>query len=126
MTIKTTHTRKPNLLVLVTCFVAAGFLTTNMAQADDTAQVGGSESWWQSVWGLDLSEKLANWHPMISVHDDSEGLRLARPFGKVGPTLQITSSMPESVIRSLREGGDSQTGTAGSRTNVFLFLQKRW
>ena len=126
MTIKTTRARKPDLLVLVTFFVAVGFLATSATQADDTAQVGGSESWWQSIWGLDLSEKLTNWHPMISAHDDGEGLYLAQLFGNTGPTLQVTSTMPGSVMRSLRGGGDSQIGAVGSSPNAFLFLQKRW
>ena len=42
MTIKTTRDRKPDLLALLTFFVAVGFLATSVAQADDTVQVGGS------------------------------------------------------------------------------------
>jgi hypothetical protein len=133
---KTTPTRKPNLLVAVSLFVAVGFLATNVAQAADSfnamspnegsSKVGGSESWWQSIWGLNLAEKLSSWHPMITVRDDGEGMNLARPFGKTGPTLQITSSLPNSVERSLRDGGDSQIGALGGGPDAYLFIQKRW
>lgn len=136
MTKKTTHVRKPNLLVAVSLFVTVGFLATSVAQADDTfnsmptgkdsSQVGGSESWWRSVWGLNLAEKLSSWRPMITVRDDSEGMNLARPFGKTGPTLQVTPSLPESVARSLRAGGDSQIGSLSSAPDAYLFFQKRW
>jgi len=136
MTKKTSHARKPNLLVAVSLFVALGFLATSMAQAADSinnlstrkgaAQVGGSERWWQSIWGLNLAEKLSSWRPMITVRDDCEGMNLARPFGKAGPTLQVTSSLPDSVARSLRDGGDSQIGAFGSGPDAYVFFQKRW
>ena len=135
MTMKTTPARKPNLLVAVSLFVAVGFLATSVAQAADSfnamspegvSKVGGSESWWQSIWGLNLAEKLSSWHPMVTVRDDGEGMNLARPFGKTGPTLQITSSLPNSVARSLRAGGDSQIGALGRDTDAYLFIQKRW
>jgi hypothetical protein len=137
MMMKTTHARKPNLLVVVSLLVAVGFLATSMAQAadsfnimstnnEDSSQVGGSENWWQSIWGLNLSEKLGSWRPMISVHDDYEGMNLARPFGKAGPALQVTSSLPDSVARSLRDGGDSQIGAFGNGPDAYLFFQKRW
>jgi hypothetical protein len=136
MTKKTTHARKPNLLVAVSLFVTVGFLATSVAQAADSfdvasidgdaSKVGGSESWWQSIWGLNLAEKLSSWRPMITVPDDYEGMNLARPFGKAGPTLQITSSLPDSVARSLRDGGDSQIGAFGSSPDAYVFFQKRW
>ena len=136
MTKKTKHVRRPNLLVAVSLFAAVGVLATSVAQAAESlnggstgkrsSQVGGSESWWQSVWGLNLSEKLSSWHPMISVNDDCEGINLARPFGKTGPTLQVTSSLPASVSRSLRDGGDSQIGAFGDGPDAYVFFQKRW
>ena len=97
-----------------------------MSPSEGSSKVGGSESWWQSIWGLNLAEKLSSWHPMVTVRDDGEGMNLARPFGKTGPTLQITSSLPNSVARSLRAGGDSQIGALGRDTDAYLFIQKRW
>jgi hypothetical protein len=136
MTMKTTHTRKPNLLVVVSLFVTLGFLATSVAQAANSSagtpakngksKVGGSESWWQSIWGLDLAEKLGSWRPMITVRDDCEGMNLARPFGKAGPTLQVSSSLPDSVARSLRDGGDNQIGAIDGHPDAYLFFQKRW
>ena len=136
MTKKMIPTRKPNLLVAVSLFVAVGFLATSVAQAADSfnamspnegvSKVGGSERWWQSIWGLNLAEKLSSWHPMITVRDDGEGMNLARPFGKTGPALQITSSLPHSVARSMRAGGDNQIGALGGSPDAYLFFQKRW
>ena len=134
MTIKTTRARKPSLLVAVSLFVTVGFLATSAAQAADSfnfnssnngaSDVGVSESWWQSVWGVNLTEKLSNWRPKITVEDDYDGFNLARPFGKSGPALQASPSLPESARRSFSAGGDSQV-SAGS-PNAYLFLQKRW
>ncbi len=126
MAIKKTYARKPDLLVIVAFFVAVGFLPTSLAQADNTAQIGGSERWWQSIWGTNLSENLASWRPMISVDDGGKGMRLARPFGKSGPTLQVAPSMPYSVTRSLKDAGDTQIGAVSRGPEAFLFLQKRW
>jgi len=120
MTIKTTHARKPNLLVLVTFFVVVGFLATGVIQADNTAQADNSD------WGLILSEKLANWQPMISIDDGGKGLRLARLFGKVGPTLRIAPSMPYAVTHSLKGSGGSQGIDSKRGMEACLFLQKRW
>lgn len=136
MTIKTSRAHKPNLMLLVTFFVGVGFVATNVAHAAEdfdkhsiqksASKPGGLESWWESVWGLDLAEKLRNWRPSITVRDDGEGLNLARPFGKSGPTIQCSSSLPDSVARSLRAGGDNQIGAFGTESDAFVFLQKRW
>jgi len=132
----TTRYRKPDLLLLLTFFVGVGFLATSLAQAAEphgslmyaakSDHTTGSESWWQSIWGLDLARKLKNWRPKISVSEAAEGLELARPLGKSGPCLQFSSSLPDSVQRSLRAGGDNQIGSYGNDTDVFIFLQKRW
>ena len=134
MTIKTTRARKPSLLVAVSLFVTVGFLATSVAQAADSfnfnssnngaSDVGVSESWWQSVWGVNLTEKLSNWRPKITVEDDHDGFNLARPFGKSGPALQASPWLPESAGRGLSAGGDSQVGSGSP--NAYLFLQKRW
>jgi hypothetical protein len=136
MTIKTTHARKPSLLVAVSLFVTLGFLATSVAQAADSfkfdsandgvSDIGASESWWQSVWGLNLTEKLNNWRPKITVEDDYDGINLARPFGKSGPALQASPSLPESARRGLTSGGGSQVSASVGSPDAYLFLQKRW
>lgn len=136
MIIKNTPSRKPNLLVLMAFFVGTGVLTTGMLQAaplNNTAradqqnrEAAGVERWWQSIWGLDLAGKLKSWRPKVTWQNDTEGFNLARPFGKSGPTVQCSSSLPDSVQYSLRAGGDRHIGGLGSDTDVFVFLQKRW
>jgi hypothetical protein len=136
MTAKTTPHRKPNLLALLALFVGAGVLATGLAQAaqpQDAFYPGhqgrgaaGGEKWWQSVWDLDLAGRLKEWRPKVTWQNDAEGINLARPFGKSGPTMQCSSSLPDSVQYSLRAGGDSHIGALGTDTDVFVFLQKRW
>ena len=129
--------RKPNLLVALTLFVGVGFVATAVAQAaepysvvmsfpENSTQAGRSESWWQSIWGLDLAKKLKDWRPKITPAEDGEGFHLARPFGKKGAALQFSSSLPDSVQRSLREGGDSRFDYFSYDTDAYLFIQKRW
>lgn len=132
MTPDTTPHSKPNLLASIALFIGLGMLAGSMAQAAPQggyrtdAVTEGSEKWWQSIWGLDLARKLRDWRPSITIEKDAEGLNVARPFGKSGPTLQFTSSLPDSVRYSLRAGGDQQVGALGNNTDLFLFLQKRW
>jgi hypothetical protein len=136
MITKTRRYRKPDLLLLLAVFVGTGFLATSLTQAAEPGdllaldskddQSGHSESWWRSIWGMDLTRKLKEWHPKIRVEEDAEGLNLARPFGKTGPGLQLSSSLPVSVQRSLRDGGDNRIGALGSDTDAYIFLQKRW
>jgi hypothetical protein len=136
MIIKTRLYRKPDLLLLLAVFVGTGFLATSVTNAAEPGgvltldakndQTGHSESWWRSIWGLDLTRKLKDWHPKITVEEDAEGLNLARPFGKTGPGLQLSSSLPVSVQRSLRDGGDNGIGALGNDTDAYIFLQKRW
>jgi hypothetical protein len=136
MSIRTNPHCKPNLLVWLVFVVGAGVASTGVAQANEASSALSSgkgdgrtvtyEKWWQSVWGLDLARKLKEWRPMVTVRDDGEGLNLARPFGKSGPTVQCSSSLPDSVVQSLSAGGDSGIGIVGRDTDIFLFLQKRW
>ncbi len=124
--------RKPNLLLLIALFVGLGLLFTGLAQAAPGAHTSAvsahtqAEQRWHSIWGLDLARKLREWRPSIRVSDDAEGLTLARPFGKSGPSLQGTSSLPDSVKRSLRAGGGQRFGAYLGDSDLFLFLQKRW
>jgi hypothetical protein len=132
MTIDLISRCKPNLLALIVLIVGSGVFATGVVQAaaplDTRAARGleGSEKWWQSIWGLDLARRLKDWRPSVTIQIDAEGLNLARPFGKSGPTVQLTSAMPDTVLRSLRAGGDHQVGAFGNNTDLFLFLQKRW
>jgi hypothetical protein len=133
---KPTIRRKPNLLVVLAVSVGVGVLATGIAQAADNPgkdapqsynrAAGGSETWWQSIWGLDLGRKLREWQPKITVNDNGEGFNIAQPFGKSGPTIQCSSSLPESAVRSLRAGGGPHIATHARDTDVFVFLQKRW
>ena len=136
MIIRTKSYRKPDLLLLLAFFVGVGLVTTGLVQAaepndylaphGDNHRAAGSEHWWQSIWGLDLARKLENWRPKISVGEVTKGFQLASPFGKTGPSLRFSSSLPDSVQRSLRDGGDRRIGAFGSDTDAFVFLQKRW
>ena len=133
---KSTSHRKPNLLVLLTLTVGVSVLATGIAQASerpdavpfgaDSRTAGSSEKWWQSIWGLDLSRKLREWQPKITVRDEGEGFNLAHPFGKSGPTIRCSSSLPDAALRSLRANGDPRFQTLGQDTDIFVFLQKRW
>lgn len=131
---KPTRIRKPNLLVMLTFFVSLGVIATSVAQAGEsimstpsrTADNAKPESWWQSIWGLDLARKLKDWRPRITPAEHGEGFNIANPFGNKGPTLQFTSAMPDSVQRSLRDGGDTRIGNVDGETDAYLFIQKRW
>jgi hypothetical protein len=136
MTSKPNIRRKPSLLVLLAFSVGVGVLATGIAQAADTpgqTKIGtharaasGNEKWWRSIWGLDLAGKLREWRPMITANDDGEGFNIARPFGKSGPTIQCSSSLPDSAVRSLRAGGGPGIETYARDTDIFVFVQKRW
>lgn len=136
MTMKSTRTRKPNLLVTLTFFVGAGLLVTTAAQAAEpynmmslqhnSTDMNHSDGWWQSMWGLDLARKLKDWRPRITPAVDAEGYNLAHPFGRKGPALQISSALPDSVRRSIRAGGDNGIGSINGDTDAYLFFQKRW
>ena len=125
-------------MVVVAFFVGLGVLVTSVAQASQPATSASilqhepakqslPERWLQSLWGLDLANKLKSWKPKIEVVACEDGLNLSRPFGIHGPLLQISTSVPEHAEYSLRAGGDSQVGALSSdRPDAFLFLQKRW
>jgi hypothetical protein len=136
MTRKSTHYRKPNLLVLLTLLVGAGFVATTVVQAAETPSIMSyqgdgtrfekSDGWLQSIWNLGLTRKLKNWRPMITPAEDGEGFNLARPFGKKGPALQFSSSLPESVQRGLGSTGGTRPVGYSYDTDVYIFIQKRW
>lgn len=121
---------------LLAFLVGATFLAVPAVQAAEphgflphsvkSDRAAGSERWWRSIWGLDLTRKLSDWRPKISAWEATEGFNLARPFGKAGPNLQFSSSLPDSVQRSLRDGGDRRIGAFGGDTDIYFFLQKRW
>jgi len=120
-------------MFFLTLFIGVSLVATGVAQAagdTDNADTGGSLSdvhdVWESVWDFDLAAKLAAWKPSVYVDDEGEGFNLAHPLGKAGPALQLTSSMPDSVHRSLRAGGDTGVGSLRGDTDAYLFLQKRW
>jgi len=135
MTIKTTHYRKPDLLLLLAFVVGVSFLATTVAQAAEPADFSGNSirqakstgSGWLSIPGLQLVQPLKNRYPKISLQAlFAKGLDLAHPFGKAGPGLQLSSSLPASVRQTMRASGDSRADAAGNDTDVYIFLQKRW
>jgi hypothetical protein len=134
---KTTRYRKPDLLFLVTLFVGFGVLVTSVAQAAEPlimnkagsqpVEQSLSNQWLQSVWSLDLTEKIQNWKPMVRVDSDGHGVRLSRPFGAHGPALRLSASVPDETRRSLRAGGDHQIGASSADSpDAYIYLQKRW
>ena len=134
---KTTRYRKPNLLVMLTFFVGFGFLATSVTQASEKLHVLSTQKqpvkhakahhWLQSVWNLDLADKLRTWKPDFTIDKGGQALNLARPFGVRGPTLRLSNTMPDNVKRGLRAGGDHRIGTsAAENPDAYMFLEKRW
>ncbi len=127
---------KPEPILVLIFAVGFGVLATSVAHAAEPVNImslqnpgstkNHSESWYESLWGVDLAKKIANWKPPITADDGSEGLTLARPFGTRGPAVRVSDSMPESVLRSLRDGGDNGVGVRDDSPDVYLFLEKRW
>ena len=137
MNTKTTRYRKPNLLVLLTCFVGIGVLATSVVQASESlhlttsgiqpAEQAGTQQWLQSVWNHDLTVKLRTWKPEFKLDESGQALNLARPFGVRGPTLRLSNSLPDNVKRGLRAGGDHRIGASGAdQPDAYMFLEKRW
>lgn len=137
MNMKTTRYRKPNLLVLLTCFVGVGVLATSVAQASEALHVmsnqkqpvkhANAHQWLQSVRNLDMAAKLRTWKPEVTLDKGGRALNLARPFGARGPTLRISNTMPDNVKRGLRAGGDHRIGASGvDYPDAYIFLEKRW
>lgn len=131
---KSRHYPKPDLMVLITFFVGLGFLLTSVAQAEQLSPFPSAtdhvrqhllpEKWYDS---LALAIRLRDWKPEIDLTASDDGLNLSRPFGIHGPSLQISTSVPERAERCLRAGGDSQVGAlSNDRPDAYLFLQKRW
>lgn len=127
---KPTRYRKPDLMVLLAFFVGLGVLVTSFAQAFEPspparsmqnldAQGHWPEQWLQSLWGLDLANRLKSWKPKITVDDCNDGMCLSSPFGSRGPVLQFSASVPEPVSSSSLSGGDDSL-------DAYLLLQKRW
>lgn len=129
MTLKSTHYRKPDLLVLLTFFVGFGMLATSLVQAAEPldirtngkarAERSGSGDRLHAVWRTDLAGKLKNWKPKISVDEGGKGLQLARPFGVRGPALSVQKTAPGGTASRLRN-------SSGGNLGGYLFLEKRW
>ena len=129
MTLKSTHYRKPDLLVLLTFFVGLGMLATGLVQAAEPLDIttdGKARAerpvtgdWLNSVWSTDLAGKLRNWKPKISVDEGGKGLQLARPFGVRGPALRVQKTAPGSAAGRPRN-------SSGGNLGAYLFLEKRW
>jgi len=139
MNMKTTRYRKPNLMVLLTFFVGLGVVLTSVTQAAEPAkpaphtnhptekQQSLPQQWLRALWDLDLTSKLQNWKPKIEVDTEGDGFNLSRPFGSHGPSLRLSTDVPEHAQYSLRAGGDKQFGSLSTdRPDAYLFLQKRW
>jgi hypothetical protein len=129
MKLKSTHYRKPGLLVLLTFFVGFGMLATSLVQAAEPfnimtngkarAERSVSSDWMYSLWDIDLARKLQTWKPKISVDEGGEGIRLMRLFGVRGPALRVLNSIPDGTGGSLRT-------TSSIYPDAYLFLEKRW
>jgi hypothetical protein len=134
---KMTRYRKPNLLVLLTCFVGIGVLATSVVQASESLHIkssekqpvkhAGAQQWLRSVWNLDLTARLRTWKPELRVDKGGQVLNLARPFGVRGPALRLSNTMPDNVKRCLHAGGDNRIGASGADDpDAYMFLEKRW
>jgi hypothetical protein len=131
MKLKSTHYRKPDLMVLLTVFVGFGMLATSLAQAAEPFDIMTNEKtraepqsatgdWLQALWSIDLAGKLQTWKPKISVDEGGEGLRLMRPFGVRGPALRVLNGVPDGST-----GGNLRTSSS-SYLDAYLYLEKRW
>lgn len=133
MTTRTHADSKLRALLLVCC-LAGGVLATGVTQAAGPADADTAyhprnvvgETLRRVAPGLELARKLKDWRPRVTWQDATEGFNLLRPFGKNGPTIQCSSSLPASVRGSLRAGGDARLSADGIDTDLFVFLQKRW
>jgi len=129
MTLKSTHYRKPDILLLLTFFVGFGMLATSLVQAAESldiqtngkahAERSGSGDWLHAFSNIDLAGKLKNWKPKVSVDEGSKGLQLARPFGVRGPALRVQKTAPGSTAGRPRN-------SSGGNLGAYLFLEKRW
>jgi len=124
-----TRYRKPDLLVLLTLFVGIGVLATSLAQAAEPLDIMtnakarseryATDDWLNSLWSINLAEKLRNWKPKINVDEGGKGIRLMRPFGVRGPVLRARNGIPKDAGSNLRS--NNKTYLDG-----YLFLEKRW
>ena len=125
MTLKSTHYRKPDLLLLLTFFVGFGMLATGLVQAAEPldittngkarAERSVTGDWLHAFSNIDLAGKLQNWKPKVSVDKRGKGLQLARPFGVRGPALRVQKTAPGGARNS-----------SGGNLGAYLFLEKRW
>lgn len=130
------RTHRPDLMLVLTLFVGFGILVTSVAQAADPHSVHnvvqgstnhqGSIVPVKSLWELGLNTRIQNWKPVnITPEDKSEGWNLSRPFGHRGPALKFSTTMPNELVRTLNAGG-GDVNPASTKSNLFLFLEKRW
>jgi hypothetical protein len=125
---KPVRIRNPGLLMLL----ALAVLATSAVQAagpvgsqdSNSGVIFGDDGLWKSLRGFDLVQKIRDWKPKVNAGSDGEGFNLAHPFGKSGPGLQFTSSLPDSVVHSMAAGGSQ--GINRPVTDAYIFLQKRW
>lgn len=128
------HSRRPNLMVMLTFFVGLGVLLTSVVQATEkTASTSipehtAAHKLWPGQWlqNLGVSARPKSWKPVMAVGKHIDGLRVGSLFGARGPDLQVSASMPEHVKSSLRDGGDSMVGFRDDSPDAYLFLHKRW
>lgn len=129
MTLKSTHYRKPDILLLLTFFVGFGMLATGLVQAAEPldittngkarAERSVTGDWLHAFSNIDLAGKLQNWKPKVSVDKRGKGLQLARPFGVRGPALRVQKTAPGGTASRLRN-------SSGGNLGAYLFLEKRW
>ena len=137
MSIRPKRYPKPNLLVLLTFFVGFGVVLTSIVQAAPPARMPAastetshtpnmSQQWLRSMRDLDLATRPQNWKPSIRVDTDGEGVNLSRPFGDRGPTLRLSTSMPEPGHNSLDGGAGRRDAGGGDLPEAYLYFFKRW
>ena len=138
MGIKAKRSSRPNRMISLTSLAGLSLLLISVTQAAEPPKSGApdkavsqqrswTEQWLRAVWSLDLAAKINNWKPRIRVDSEGEGLRLSHPFGNHGPSLRLSTALPERDQLSLRAGGDNRVGSFGTDApGPYLFLQKRW
>ena len=133
-----TKRSNPNRMVLLTFFIGFSLLLSSITQAAEppksavpgkaaSQQRSWTEQWLRAVWSLDLAAKINNWKQRVRVDSEGEGMRLSHPFGNHGPSLRLSTALPERAQFSLRAGGDNRVGSFDTDApGPYLFLQKRW
>jgi hypothetical protein len=135
MSKKSSHYRKPDLMFLLTLFVGVGVVATSLVHADGAPRVSSlmeqdahkslPRQWLNSLTDLDLANRIKNWKPRIDT--DGSGVMVGQLFGRQGPALRVSASVPGEVSDSLRAGGDDRIGVLNTDSpDAYIFLQKRW